>query len=519
MKKLSKTLLFRPVTFLYCGILLVSSCSKIEDFIGDADPGNGDDAQVSTGFEYRSTIQVGGEGAAEISAYDPKTSKLFTVNAESVEVSVFDISNLDSPTQLASIPLGEGIPNSVAVNDGVLAVALEAPIKQDPGQIVLFNTSTQAQLTSYTVGALPDMVTFSPDGKFIVAACEGEPSGDYAVDPDGAVSIINRITGQVRNLTFEAFEGQRHELIDEGFRVFGPGADLAADVEPEYVVISDDSQTAWVSLQENNGIAKVDLQNQSIIEIFPLGFKDHMDPENKLDPSDRDDVKQLANWPVFGIYHPDGMAYAKISGMDLVITANEGDAREYEDDPGFIEEERIADIVLDPDAFPNAAELQDDAALGRLAMTTTLGDPDMDGDFDELYVFGARSFSIWTGDGSLLYDSGDDIAEQTLALTPERFNDDDGRSDAKGAEPESVAALSLKSNLHLLFVGLERNDQVLVYDISNPVRPEFLYILSHPGDEAPEGLLVIEAKDSPNGKALLLVSNEDSGTVSIYENN
>ncbi|NCO64771.1 MAG: alkaline phosphatase, partial [Flavobacteriales bacterium] len=167
--------------------------------------------------------------------------------------------------------------------------------------------------------------------------------------------------------------------------------------------------------------------------------------------------------------------------------------------------------------FPNFVELQKKENLGRLKITSTLGDVDNDGDYDKLYSFGARSFSVWTGNGQLVFDSGNDIATQTLALTPDRFNDDDGRSDDKGAEPESVEILKIKDK-YILFVGLERNDQILVYDISNPTSPVFLNILSNSGDEAPEGLLAIPAKESPTGKDLLVVSNEDSGTVSFYEN-
>ena len=67
-----------------------------------------------------------------------------------------------------------------------------------------------------------------------------------------------------------------------------------------------------------------------------------------------------------------------------------------------------------------------------------MGDTDNDGDYDEIYNYGARSFTIWTGNGEMVFDSGNDIAQRTLDLTPEWFNGDDGRSDDKGAEPESI---------------------------------------------------------------------------------
>lgn len=513
MKKLKK------VTLLLISILLFAvSCNKdieVEEISGIPSKGKGP-SQNDTGFALVETIKVGGETAAEISAFDPETDKLFTVNAQLNEVSVFDISNVENPVVLNSISGLGGVPNSVAVNKGKLAVAVEGGIRQNPGKILVYDTKTQGQIAAYTVGPLPDMVTFSPNGKFIVVANEGEPNDDYTVDPKGSVSIIKQATGQVLNLEFDAFNGQEAALEQQGFRVFGPGASLAQDVEPEYVVISANSRTAWVSLQENNGVARIDLNTGTIDGIYPLGFKDYSDPYNWIDPSDEDGIKELRGVPAFGMFQPDGMAYAKIRGMDIVVTANEGDARDYD---GFSEEERVEDLTLDPSAFPDAAVLQLEENVGRLEITTALGDTDGDGDFDELYSYGARSYSIWSGNGELIYDSGNDIAARTLALTPDRFNDNDRRSDAKGGEPESVAILELNPNQFLLFVGLERNDQVLVYDISNPYQPEFLYILSNIGvDEAPEGLLTVQAKDSPSGKALLIVSNEDSGTVSIYQN-
>ncbi|MEO1012666.1 MAG: choice-of-anchor I family protein [Bacteroidota bacterium] len=503
--------------FLLCLSLSILSCEHLDDFIGDpgdpGDPGNRDEIN----FTYSNTIQIGGEGAAEISAYDPETKKLFTVNAENGDVTVYDISDLKYPVQLPSIDVSAyGIPNSVAVKDGKLAVALEAPVSQDPGSINIYDTYTQSALYSFTVGALPDMVTFSPDGAYIVSANEGEPDDDYLIenDPDGTVSIIDLKSGEVTTLDFIPFESQKADLTAKGFRVFGPGRSLATDVEPEYVAISDDSKTAWVTLQENNGVAVVNLQTKQIEAIAPLGFKDYSAPGNEIDPSNEDGRKELRSVPVYGIYQPDAIAYYQVNGMDYVVTANEGDARDYD---GFSEEERIGDLVLDETAFPDASMLQLEENLGRLQSTTTLGDIDGDGDFDELYNYGARSFSIWSGAGQLVYDSGNDIALQTLNLTPDVFNDDDSRSDDKGAEPEAVEILKIGQK-HILFVGLERNDQIMVYDITNPSFPIFMDILYNPGDEAPEGVLAISAEDSPTGKDLLVVSNEDSGTVSFYEN-
>ncbi|WP_459741644.1 choice-of-anchor I family protein [Polaribacter sp. OB-PA-B3] len=503
MKTLQKITLFSLLAFTF-------SCQD------DAEPVE-TPINTSVNFTQKTTIKVGGEGASEITAYDKISKKLFTVNVDLNEISIHDISDLDAPVKENSIDLNAyGAPNSVAIFEGQLAIAVEDNVKQNPGKILLYNTADNSLLKQYTVGSLPDMVTFSPDGKILVSANEGEPNDDYTVDPEGSVSIINLENDVVTTLNFTAFNAQEAALESEGFRVFGPNADLAKDVEPEYVAISEDSKTAWVSLQENNGIAKINLQTKTIEAIYPLGFKDYSLANNSFDASDKDDVKELKSWPVKGIYMPDAIVYIKINGIEYIISANEGDARDYD---GFSEEVRMDDLTLDETVFDADKDYLNEINLGRLKTTTTLGDINNDGKVEELYSYGARSFSIWSDNGNLVYDSGNNIATQTLALTTDRFNDDDKRSDDKGAEPESVEVLNIGNQRYILFVGLERNDQVMVYDITNPNAPEFLQILSNAGDEAPEGLLVIKSEDSPNGKDLLVVSNEDSGTVTIYQNN
>lgn len=488
-------------------------------FVGCNESNSNDEPKLidtTVNFSYKTTIKVGGLGASEISAYDPATKKLFIVNVETNQINIFDISNLNSPVQNTPILINNGTPNSVAVYNGMLAVAVESSIKQNDGKIMLYNTIDASIINQYIVGALPDMVTFSNDGELIISANEGEPNNEYTIDPIGSVSIIDIANNITTTLDFSAFNSEVNYLKNNGFRVFGPNASLAEDVEPEYITVSNDSKTAWVSLQENNGIAKINLVTKTIETIYPLGFKDYNIPGNEIDASDKDNVKELKSWPVKSMFLPDAITSVNINGKDYIISANEGDSRDYD---GFSEEERVGKLTLDKTAFPSNYDYQNDINLGRLKVTTTLGDTDNDGDYDELYSYGARSFTIWDDNFSLIYDSGNSISKETLAATPDRFNDDDSRSDDKGAEPESVEILNIENQRYILFVGLERNDQILVYDITNPNAPIFLNILSHNGDEAPEGLLIIPSAESPTGKDLLVVSNEDSGTVSFYENN
>lgn len=514
----------RILSALVVAALAFTGCENDDDTIQPV-------VDTTVNFTYLASVDLGGEAAAEISAYDPQTQRLFVTNSEKNGVSVVDLSDPANPVLLEASFLAVGTVNSVAVKDGKLAIAIENAVKQNNGKIAVYNTADLSLDTEYTVGALPDMVTFTPDGNYILVANEGEPNDAYTVDPEGSVSVINLATGTVRSAGISAFSAQQAGLEAEGLRIFGPGATFTQDIEPEYIAVSDDSATAWITLQENNGIAKLDIATASITDIYPLGFKDFSQSGNMLDASNRDDVDELKNWPVFGIYMPDAISHFTANGMSYLITANEGDSRDYD---GYSEEERIKDITLDPAAFAafDIAALLEDENLGRLKITTANGDTDNDGDFDVLYSYGARSFSIWDTNGTLVYDSGDDIARKNLEFAPQYFNLDnednatnlqdgekDGRSDDKGAEPESTAILDIAGKRQIAIIGLERVSALLVYDVTNPAAPVFLQWLQRNTDVAPEGLITVSREDSPNGKDLIIAAHEASGTVSIYQNN
>lgn len=194
----------------------------------------------------------------------------------------------------------------------------------------------------------------------------------------------------------------------------------------------------------------------------------------------------------------------------------------------------MGDVSLDPTSFPGQGNLQQDSNLGRLKITTTLGDTDDDGDFDELYSYGARSFSIWDKEGALLFDSADELEQITASVLPLDFNASDNennsfedRSDDKGPEPEGVVVGEVDGE-HYAFIGLERIGGIMVYNVENPSTPTFVtYIntrdfLGDPvagtaGDLSPEGLTFIAAADSSNGKPLLVVAYEVSGTTTVFE--
>ena len=464
---------------------------------------------------YVNTIEAGGINAVEISAYCAKTKRLFAASTLHRGVLVYDIADAKNPKKITTIDISKygGNVNSVAVCNGNVAMAIENTNRQENGFIVVYDAKTLQETEQYIAGALPDMVAYSPNGNYIISANEGEPSNDYSIDPNGSVTIVDVKSNSVTTFGFESFESEIKALQEKGLRSFGKNATFSKDAEPEYVTVSKDGTKAWITLQENNAIAEIDVVNATVNNVYPLGVKDFSLQENTLDVSDQDGKIQLKTWEnLKGFYLPDAIASVEIKDETYIITANEGDSRDY---PGFSEEVRVSQIQLDSTVFPNAVTLQKSEELGRLKITKVHGDIDNDGDYDELYMYGTRSFSIWNAKGELVYDSGNDIAKRTQ-VNPKAFNQNDTRSDDKGSEPEALATLTLKEKT-LLFVGLERTSGVLMYDISNPKKPIFLEWINHEGDISPEGLFVIPAAESPTKENILVVSNEISGTISLFE--
>lgn len=312
--------------------------------------------------------------------------------------------------------------------------------------------------------------------------------------------------------------------------------------------MSVDNTTAWVALQENNAVAELDIEAGEITRILPLGFKEHSVIGNELDASNEDlnalgDSRiNIRNWPVKGMYQPDAITSYGFNGKTYYITANEGDSRDYD---GFSEEFRIKDLMLAADVF--ADDIQNDENLGRLNVTSTLGvsngcdpsDPMTDVEaaceYSELYSYGARSFSIWTADGTQVFDSGSEFERITARVIPDNFNSNndenafDNRSDDKGPEPEAVVTGEINGQT-FAFIGLERVGGLMVYNVTNPQNPVFVQYLNNrdfsatqmeleagmAGDLGPEGLAFISADNSPTGSPMLAVGNEVSGTTTLY---
>ena len=535
------------------------------------------DAAISVSLAGRYVTGLYDEAAAEIVTFDPATRRAFTVNAASGAVDVLDLSDPANPTLVTTISVSDvgAEANSIAVRNGIVAVAVQAENSTDNGAVV-FLDSDGNRLAVVEAGALPDALTFSPDGRWVLVVNEGEPREDFAIDPEGSITIID-LEGGAENLTqdnvrvadFRAFNGREDELRARGIRIFGPGATAAQDFEPEWSEVASDNRTAYASLQEANAIAVIDIETATVTDILPLGYKDWS--ENGpwsgagFDSSRDAEGIDFRNWPVTGILLPDAIRLYETGGETYIVTANEGDAREYDQDGWWSEEFEVGDLQLDPEAFPNAVELQAEDALEGLIVTSTLGvsngcNPSLSTAearelgydevrdyveaecvYDTLYAFGGRSFSIFkvTEEGlEWVFDSGSDFEEITAEAFPEHFNADHGyrdvqfkrRSPNKGPEPEGVALGEINGRTYA-FIGLERMGGVMVYDITVPEDAVFVtYINSRDftlgededamtrTDLGAEGLHFVAAEDStdPEGRPLLIVGNEVSGTTAIY---
>lgn len=482
------------------------------------------------------------EEAAMIVKFVPGANWVLTVNVVERRVDIFDISNPATPQTLSPINVGDYVPDSVgavptsaAVFENLIAVAVKATPLTNNGYVLLFEiekdpkTDERSLVLQFAVevGALPDMVTFTPNGRHLVVANEGEPL--EGVNPEGSVSIVDLPIGnnkaRVRTARFNKFDGSEVSLRAKGVRIF-PNVTASQDLEPEAIAVSADSQTAWVTLQENNAMAIVDVLAAKVKEVVPLGTKDHSIAGNALDVSDKDGIN-IQNWPVHGLYQPDEVAAYCVNGHEFLVMANEGSDRDV------LDKVRVADAVDKGWLAPELAQYKS-SPLGRLNISLLDGNVDDDAQIEKLYNFGGRSFSIRKPSGELVWDSGDQFERFFAANYPTYFNVShdngvfDNRSDDKGPEPEAVVIGNVFGST-FAFIGLERIGGVMVYDISNPKAPTFAgygnnrnfaekdVTKEESGDLGAEGLAFISPETSPNGKPLVVVGNEISGTTTIYE--
>jgi 2',3'-cyclic-nucleotide 2'-phosphodiesterase / 3'-nucleotidase / 5'-nucleotidase len=519
---------------------------------------------------YRGDL-YNGSSSTEPAAYDPLTRRLFGIKQLGPDFSprgvvVLDISDPSTPIEEFFIdvtdiaPSGPFLASFVAVKNGVLAVAVENVDEAARGMVAFYSTSDFRLLADpVEVGVQPSGAVFTHDGGRLVVVSTGEATDD--VDPPASVSVIDigrgghRLVTSVRTDDLSSFNDRGEELVESGVRIFASSASVAQDLELDSIALSPNSRFAYATLLPNNAFAVIDIRNAKVIDILPFGSKDYSERGNKIDASDEDDAIDIRNWPINAMYQPDLLAAYRTFGRTFLVTPNEGAERG--------DDQRVGDLTLDENVFPDHEVLKEEKNLGRLSVTTAQlegqignenqADPDGDGLVNELFAFGARSFSIWTTHGRLIFDSGDDFEQITAAAIPDFFNTEDNnnqfdsRSDARGPEPEALAVGRIGLR-HYVFVTLEQIGGVMVYDITDPDNPSFqVYInnrnfLTDPplssdddvcpedtlfsdlpspvcaeaGDLGPEGIMFIPRSKSPIDAPLVVVTQEISDTTTLY---
>ncbi|NMF31060.1 alkaline phosphatase [Corynebacterium ammoniagenes] len=556
------------------GGIISPAVAQAQDFNGIVDSVHADSAADATVKMAPIGSYASGqlaESAAEIVAYHAGSQRILTVNARSGEIDVLDASNPQQPTKIASVSAGADKEiNSVTVReDGLAIAAVQQSNKLENGEALFFDAAAEdlaaAELGRVTVGALPDNVHLADDGAYALIANEGEPSNElnadgtaYMEDPAGSVSVISlpesvaaASQDAVRTAGFEAFDAPG--MLHEDIRIFGPESHHnkpSLDLEPEYVASANGK--AFVTLQENNAIAIIDIASATVENIVPAHIADHSTVA--IDSSNKDDVAELRTIPVKGLSMPDSIHAFTANGQTYFATANEGDAREWgvdEDEGGsgvYTDEVELADVIDEGQVCDgalgdvNLEELADKKVAGNLKLSNASGWNEEEQCFDELYAYGSRSFSIYDAAGNVVFDSGSDFEEVTAALNePGVFHHNadnegpefDDRSDNKGPEPEALTIGQIGERTYA-FIGAERVGGVFIYDVTDPANAKYQTYVNNrdftvdfdednyeatkfAGDLGPEGFAFIDKEDSPNGEYLLVVGNEVSGTTTIFE--
>lgn len=503
-----------------------------------------DSIDVEKIANYYTGTQNADGGAAEIVKFNSDNNKMYVINGIAQTIDVISLDNVksDDYTNLEkdkSINVAKLVNNekftygdltSIDINtkEKVVVVAVQEKDYTKDGKIVVMDYEGNL-IKTFDAGIQPDMVKITDDGNYILSANEGEPRQGYknGVDPEGSVTVVDYKNGNARNIKFD-----NSSLISSDIHIRNKEGGAKLDLEPEYIDVNNDNTKAYVSLQENNAIATIDIENGKVLSVKSLGFKDHSLEENKLDAA-RDDKIDLETLPILGVYMPDGISYVNIGGVDYILTANEGDATEWGEYANIEKFSNVKDkITIDSNLFKGMSkeeaqtklnEMKSSKKYDKLEVLTDMGN-------DAIYTLGGRSFAMFKADTmELVFDSGDDFEQITGERYPGVFNSNndevelDSRSTKKGPEPEDVKVGKVGDKLYA-FVGLERIGGVMTYDITNPNDIKFAnYENSRDfsgdieGDSAPEGLEFISASESSTGTPLLLVANEVSGTVAVSE--
>lgn len=488
----------------------------------------GFDAEAKVQLKLTGRVTVGTAnadgGVAEIVAYNADNGKAYVVNGQEGHLNVIDVrkdGSLETESTIQVKDLIQGFEygdmTSVAVdtvNDHIV-ISLQASDYSAAGRIAVLDYDGR-YIESFVTGVQPDMITVSEDGKWILTADEGEPRNGYAdgaVDPAGSVTIVNTITKETRTAGFEDFDSE--QLAEQGIlfnKIDGTILSAENDLEPEYIALNSDGTTAYVSLQEANAIATLDIERGEFTSIKSIGFQDHSLEANKIDLVEDGKYEAALYEDTYGVRMPDGISVFEIGGKTYIATANEGDAREWGD-------------------FTNEAKTDIEDTNGKIAEKVRTLDHDVTAGLEDgkNYLYGSRSFTIFDADTmEVVYDSANEFESRTASYLAAWFNcsnddiDIDSRSAKKGIEPEAITVQEVDGRYYA-FIALERIGGIMVYDVTDPAGVEYVnYINTRDfsqeiaGDVAPEGLAFIPTGESESGSPVLLAACEVSGTVAAY---
>lgn len=516
---------------------------------------NGNGLKLTKLGSYVSGISDLDGGVAEIVSYDVVDNKAWVVNGATGKLDILNLGGITCGTSdaISAVSLdikamaAEMVPGfsygdmtSASVNADLrlVAVALQSADYDQNGYVGLLNTDGE-MLAMIEAGIQPDMLTFNradhPEDTVILVANEGEPRegyGERVTDPAGSVTIVHLNVDDLAasipvNVGFDAFDSQREELVANGV-ILGKGNMPSVDLEPEYIAC--DYETAYITLQENNAVAVLDLESGTFTGVYSLGYQDYSLEENAVDLVEDGEYAAKSYPDAVGAYMPDGISMYESDGKTYLVTANEGDAREW---------------GADETEYCNEIKQTLTAADGTEAEKVRTIDPKLTDGLPEgkTVLYGSRSFSVYRVDEDGLtqvFDSGNDFESKTAQYLPDYFNcsnddnDHDSRSAKKGPEPESVTVGSIGNSFYV-FVALERTGGIMAYEVDTSTNPETAVYTNYintrdfsenpgdaapeaspdfylTGDVAPEGMYLINTPDT----AILLVAYEVSGTVSAY---
>jgi DNA-binding beta-propeller fold protein YncE len=557
---------------------------------GDGQDGNdgqdgqdGEDASTGIVLSLVARASLGAQGSAENVQYHKESQTIYATNSSNNSIAIISagsitsaelsnptsstnmsVSSINLPATAGTVPLGTV--TSIAVSNDLLAVAVSAATSTDNGFVLFYNgldNSAPAFLDSIEVGAMPKSIAFSPDGGKLVVANEGTPNGDYSIDPEGSLSVIDILANgepeeTADTVSFASFNGTEADLAAQGMHFANPNGmtingnvistTVAQDLEPEFV--SATNEKAYITLQENNGLAILDLEDLSV-EVMGLDSKSWA--SLNFDGQANAEVSFDKYEGLNGLYMPDGVANYEWKGATFLVTANEGQAREYYFDVAdeaactaangqsydaeagclaYSDKVRLGDLTAQ--AGSSLETLQMDGRLNDLSVTSVLGDSDGNGEYESAFSYGARSFTIWDQNGLVVFDSGEELERISASVHGAQFNntkavnEGDASSASKGPEPGAMTVGTIGERTYA-FIGSETLGGIFVYDVTNPFDAFFAdYVINRDltegstvsdviGDLAPESIIFVDAADSATDESLIIVGNEVSGTVSVYQ--